>query len=427
MKQLIIFTILFTSIHLNVFCQCPSYLYKELTLKEINKIQSKINIEDYDAARKILLEELDTNSNPELILLLIRCYFKTRDYDNLIYWEEQIARLPESDIRCANDYDINQKYLRYGKCREADSIKIMVYRCGDIPNWTGLKKHINLCKLIDTLENKNYGKYEIKGISSNSSYDDISPSFYGNKIAYLKTIRKPNLFKWKNYWKYEQEIMIHSSSSTKRITPKKRKMNYSSIHFSENNEFTFSSLSDTYSSNYNQKMITEVLHTTSYQKDKKISESNLQSFPCNSEDYRIKDAFISNDGKLIYFSSDMPGGFGGYDLYVAEKHLNRWEPPINLGPEINTEYDELSPSSDGNGYLYFSSDGYLGLGGLDIYKVFIKEEFNTYGEVTNIGAPFNSRDDDKDFIIRSDRDEGYFSSNREGGKGAYDIYHFLLK
>ena len=96
--------------------------------------------------------------------------------------------------------------------------------------------------------------------------------------------------------------------------------------------------------------------------------TNFIGFPFNSNDYSITHPTVSSDGNKIYFSSNMPGGFGGFDLYYSEYSVEKykgWSPPINLGPRINTEGHEITPFyHETTNQLYFASDGYKGLGGL---------------------------------------------------------------
>jgi outer membrane protein OmpA-like peptidoglycan-associated protein len=126
----------------------------------------------------------------------------------------------------------------------------------------------------------------------------------------------------------------------------------------------------------------------------------------------------------MYLTSDMPGGFGGMDLYITTMDGSLWGPPINLGARINTEGNEVFPYYDGDSErLYFGSNGHVGLGGLDIYYMDDKGE-NQFGEVTNMGYPLNTISDDFGIIFGEEGKEGYFTSDREGGVGRDDIYAF---
>jgi outer membrane protein OmpA-like peptidoglycan-associated protein len=145
------------------------------------------------------------------------------------------------------------------------------------------------------------------------------------------------------------------------------------------------------------------------------------AFPYNNISYGIAHPSVSEDGKVLYFSSDMPGGEGGMDLYVSYLESGGWGKPVNLGKNINTPGDEVFPFIRKDGLLYFSSDGHVGMGGLDLYSA--SRAGGLYGEVKNLGLPINSYTDDFG-ISFIDEKTGYFSSDRPGGKGSDDIYAF---
>ena len=134
---------------------------------------------------------------------------------------------------------------------------------------------------------------------------------------------------------------------------------------------------------------------------------------------------LSSDGKVLYFSSDMKGGYGGKDIWFIKKiQRDEWSDPINLGDQINTNGNELFPFIHSDGSLYFSSDGHLGMGGLDIFKAEFDLE-NNLRSVVNMNSPINSSNDDFGIIFEDDNERGYLSSNRVGSKGD-DIYSFNL-
>jgi peptidoglycan-associated lipoprotein len=135
---------------------------------------------------------------------------------------------------------------------------------------------------------------------------------------------------------------------------------------------------------------------------------------------------LSKDESMLIFSSDMLGGYGGKDLWLTQKEKrNTWSSPINLGPMVNTPGDEMFPFLHTDGIVYFSSNGHIGMGGLDIYKT-SKDENGAYILPINLKSPVNSSADDFSMIIEKKGERGYLTSNRDGGKGGDDIYQFEL-
>lgn len=150
-------------------------------------------------------------------------------------------------------------------------------------------------------------------------------------------------------------------------------------------------------------------------------------FPFELSDYSYCHPTLSPDGKRLYFSSNMPGGFGGMDLYMIRKvNDSTWTSPINLGARVNTPKNEVFPFMKEDGMLYFSSNGlHKGRGGLDIYMIDIEKR---NGMAIPLSESFNSEKDDFGIMfLPNDGRKGYFSSNRLGGAGGDDIYSFEVQ
>ena len=151
----------------------------------------------------------------------------------------------------------------------------------------------------------------------------------------------------------------------------------------------------------------------------------IEILPFSGDEFSTAHPSLSADGNIIYFSSDRPGGFGKSDLYYATKLSDgTWSEAINMGSEVNTEGNETFPYIHESGLFFFSSDGHPGLGGYDLFLAEFHRGKINY--IENLGAPINSEKDDIGITLGSKLDFGYFSSNREGGKGKDDIYSFLL-
>lgn len=148
----------------------------------------------------------------------------------------------------------------------------------------------------------------------------------------------------------------------------------------------------------------------------------------NTKSYSTGHAALSEDEATLYFASDMPGGMGGVDIwYCIRQPDGSWGKPVNAGAEVNSSGDEMFPSLSGN-MLYYSSNGFPGMGGLDIFMSEIKE--NKFSRSRNLRFPVNSASDDFSYVVVQDNHEsfyGYLSSNRMGGKGLDDIYSFSFQ
>jgi len=143
----------------------------------------------------------------------------------------------------------------------------------------------------------------------------------------------------------------------------------------------------------------------------------------NSLEYAETSACYSADGNTIFFSSNRPGGLGGQDLYCVKKLPNgSWGKPYNLGPNINTKYNEHSPFvHPSEKVLFFSSEGHINMGGYDVFKSNY-DESGAFGSPMNMGYPINTVDDDVFFVMNAAGSLGYLSSARDGGYGSHDLY-----
>jgi len=140
------------------------------------------------------------------------------------------------------------------------------------------------------------------------------------------------------------------------------------------------------------------------------SWSNSKPLPFNSPAYDVRNPSISKDGKTLYFSSNMPGGFGGDDIWKVSVNGEEFGTPENLGSKINTQANESFPFITDDNVLFFSSNGKDGFGGLDVFKM----DLSKNSEAVNIGAPVNTEKDDFAFTYNTAKKIGFFSSNRDG-------------
>ena len=146
---------------------------------------------------------------------------------------------------------------------------------------------------------------------------------------------------------------------------------------------------------------------------------NERAFPHNDQNGKTGYPAFTPDAEALFFASERPGGYGGFDLYISYREGDSWTFPINLGPAVNTPGDEISPYFDGKN-LFFASDYHIGFGGYDLFQA--EQGNGQWTSVSNLGLPLNSPRDDYGYIFDELQNTGYFTSNRVGGRGAEDIY-----
>ncbi|MEM7105358.1 MAG: carboxypeptidase regulatory-like domain-containing protein [Bacteroidota bacterium] len=152
------------------------------------------------------------------------------------------------------------------------------------------------------------------------------------------------------------------------------------------------------------------------------SWNDEQPFVYNGARYSTGWPYLTPDGKTLYFASNAPKGYGGYDIYVSRKIGNNWTEPQNLGSRVNTPGNEVSPFLAG-GILFFASDWHYGFGGLDIFRS--ESVDGVWSKVSNLGYGVNTARNDYDFIFNENKYIGFFTSNRPRGNGKDDIIQVI--
>jgi outer membrane protein OmpA-like peptidoglycan-associated protein/tetratricopeptide (TPR) repeat protein len=260
-------------------------------------------------------------------------------------------------------------------------------------------------------------KYTVKidMVKFSSDVSDFAPMYYENKLIF--TSQKGGK---KDPWTGRSFSNIHITNVEKSAATQLQGNLNGKFH---NGAITFADQDMIFTRNNSKKGNNEDYNLILATAKKNGEAWNFDSeFIFNDRNYsNAYPTYFSKD-KVLIFSSDKVGGFGGMDLYYSKKVGGTWTTPINLGSKINTSGDEVF-SYAFNEYLYFASNGYPGLGGLDIYKTKLLN--NQPGEIVHLDAPINSNRDDFAFITQdTEETNGYFSSNR-GGEGSIDkIYSF---
>lgn len=173
--------------------------------------------------------------------------------------------------------------------------------------------------------------------------------------------------------------------------------------------------------NYNSDIYTSIFDGATWSKAIKLNK-NINTRYWESHGY------LSEDGRQLVFASDRPGGFGGLDLYISRKLNGDWGPAVNLGPQVNTQYNEDRPFLIKDGKtLFFSSQGHRNMGGYDLFRSDL-EQNNLWSQPENLGYPINTPDDNIFFMPSEDGNSGYMSKYKESeGYGGEDIYRIIFK
>tara|TARA_B100000287_G_scaffold157081_1_gene148164 strand:+ start:2600 stop:4555 length:1956 start_codon:yes stop_codon:yes gene_type:complete len=306
---------------------------------------------------------------------------------------------------------------------EADSLIINYLSKGKDENILALMRSElrninNLKKYPDT------SYYRVKNLSAiNTEFAEYSPSFSKDKLFFVSNRLSEKIYKgtgtpFTDLFEVKTRGANVDLNSLKKLDDNinNEKVNSGSITFSEDGMYMiFAKGNDGKSSGRNNVDLY-------WSRFRRGGWTNPRLLNVNTSRSWDSTPYLSKDGKTLYFASNRSKGYGGTDIYKANvNRRGRWINIQNLGPEINTPGNELFPSVTEDGRLYFSSDNHEGFGGLDIFVATRKGGKIT---ITNPGKPLNSRGDD--FGVNPyNPTRGFFTSNREGGKGDDDIYTFV--
>ncbi len=378
----------------------------------------------------VLYEKLaEEKPSQEVIKNLADSYYYTND----LVKAQRYYRLL---IQNYNDNLDREYYFRYAQTlkatnayNDANTVLKEYYSKSSNP-----EDAVNYEKDVKTLENVSaIGKrFEIKNLPINTPNSEFGAVKYKDNLVFAGVKLKPGIFDKKFKWDGETYLNlvtvplknINAADSITHYFAKELKtgMHESNAIFTKDGKTIYFTRNN--SKNGKKKKDEKKISNLQIFKAELVGGkwTNITSLPFNSPNYSVEHPALSADEKVLYFASDMPGSIGSFDIYSVNINKGAFDTPKNLGPEINTNKREQFPFASADNKLYFSSDGHLGYGSLDVFVSEING--NEYSKPINIGLPLNSNLDDFAFNIDSETKEGYFASNREGGKGGDDIYQF---
>ncbi len=262
--------------------------------------------------------------------------------------------------------------------------------------------------------------YLVSELNINSDKSDFSPAFYRDELVFVSA--RGNRPPWEPLDKRSNEryLSLYQVNPSKNAEVATFDLPRSKFHdgpltfFADGKKYFVTKNNSSPNSN------TSFLKLFMVEGDDSQNES-LKEMPFNGDSFSTGHP-TTLDGSSVIFASNRPGGYGGSDLYISFYQSGQWSSPENLGDKINTTGDELFPFISKTRQLYFASDGHVGLGGLDIFKI----DFDGRSRLLNLGYPVNSSYDDFSLIIDEAMNSGYFASNRQGGQGSDDIYAFTI-
>lgn len=392
----------------------------------------------YENAAEYYLRVLSKDSlNIHSILGVAHSYYLLKDVHNAEKWYEKVfLQLDEPEkIEAIHYYNYAQTLSSNQKYDDArkwyDKYAILKPDDRRVPS-----KRQFIVEMNDYLQDTNL--YELRVLDFNSEHADFGVTYYDSGFVFISSRDKDFLFKNKPASVMSEEesmldlFFIESVEADNLKEPRKfhkklnTKFHEGPLVFYDNGRKVIFTRNN-YSSGKKEKSTEGKLNIMLYsaELDENDNWTNLNPLPFNNPEYSIGHPSLSDDGKALYFSSNMPGGEGGNDIYVSFMENGAWGLPINLGYEINSEGDEMFPFISDDSTLYFTSDGWGGFGGLDIFRSSGHGRYftNSY----NIGAPLNTNRDDFSFVINEKERKGYFSSDRPGGKGSDDVYAYTVK
>lgn len=280
---------------------------------------------------------------------------------------------------------------------------------------------IDTKKFIENLNNIVPYVYELKRMSPSNTTGDFGISFYGDKVVFSSPRNTENpIYKW-NEKPYLDlyEATVDSSGQLNGIKPFSDEINTktheSNATFTKDGKIMYFSRTN----HERVKIGDEKIATVKIFKAELVDSiwTNVVETSFSSDTYSAQHPFLNTDNSKLYFSSDMPGGFGSFDIYSVDIIGDGFSEPKNLGETINTAHREQFPFVDEKGTLYFSSDGHQGMGGLDIFMSQLRNQ--GFIKPLNLGETINSEADDFGFVFQKELEKGYVASNREGSDNLY--------
>lgn len=407
---------------------CFCAFSQDVDIKKILKsAEDKFNVQDYFGAEQLFLKAYSLDStNTTTAFKLGVCYYELKKYQNaedyflkttsgvsleLFRYKAAIAHIQQKFKKAINFYN-GYKIINGKKDLTNDEVNRLINKSIYAEEAISKPRNVSI-QNVGALINSKYDEYVplISADEGSMYFTSRRPESTGNKLDPNGRFFEDIYYSKKSGSSWEKPVQMKAGINTE--------TNDACAGLSPDGQllFIFRTNPDLYSGSlYESRMGLDEWETPV-----KLPNNINSGFVETS-------ASITANDKIIYFSSNREGGFGGKDIYKIERLPNgTWGKAQNLGPTINTEQDEDAPfiHSDGK-TLYFSSTGHQNIGGYDIFKTKIDEN-GVWTNPDNLGVPINTVTDDIFFVLAADGKIGYYSSAQQGGYGGQDIYKVVLK
>lgn len=362
----------------------------------------------------------------EALIKLGNSYKKINDYANAEEAYREASTI-KAKAPAGVDYVYNYAQVLKANGKYAEAIEQYNNYLKTAPNDANAKRSLVFVQALKDNVKKPV-EYTVKTVSNiNTKYSEFSPVVMKDKLMFVAERTEFNFteFRVNNYNgspylnMYKAELKDGKVGKEKELAKNFNNEFYNgpACLSADGNTLYFSQVNFKSGVTANQSYIFTATRNKDNWKDSK--RINI-----GADEYSVAHPCISPDNSVLYFTSNMPGGFGGKDLYMTRRSGITWTKPVNLGPEINTSGDEMFPTMRKDGILFFSSTGHPGYGGLDIFTA--QKVGNNWTVIRNEGMELNSNADDFGVTFLNDS-VGYFASGRKGGSGSDDIYMYTFR
>ena len=397
----------------------------------IKKANEEFDTYDYIDAREIYLKVVANGfESAQILKKLGDTYYFNSEYTEAVKWYQQLLNKYPEDMEPVYYHRTAQSLKSTGDYHGSKTI---------MGTYAGISSSSRLASIfmdnypsLDSLAKFLSKEYEVLNITKSMTSSDFGPAFYKDKLVYASSSSKTEgnkIHKWSGLPYLDlYEAELDKDGKLLNPQPLKGEINTryheSTAAFTKDGNtvyFTRNNYIDGKKRHSKERLVSLKIYKAT--KDGNGSWINVRELPFNSDSHSVAHPALSPDEKRLYFSSDMNGTLGLSDLwYVDILGDFSYGQPVNLGSSINTEARETFPFISTNNNLYFSSDGHLGLGGLDIFTIPLNQDSSA--QVINLKRPINTAMDDFGFIMDEEKQVGYLSSNRDGKPGSVsdDIY-----